>query len=306
MKEYYQKKVKDYPKDRTWISILKEYHTTFLDDQRKKDKDVGQLIDLFLSKKENIKDYSKDKIDKCYASISHEVVDIVSVFKFYDSMIEYQSYLKFKFLIDDVKKLYLERDKYKNVYKQSCKEIKKHEGKILKYTKKVLKPGKFCRSKKELLELKINEEIGQVRGLYEELELKKFYEKVVELTDDTTYYDILNLTASYYLYLRECFKQEFPDITDEEVNRQYEELKRFLVNPNITMMYNFSIKEEFDIPLIISDRYKLLGFCVSKEDIINNLDGLIEEVHKIILSYRITSSQISYEDLLFLCRCSQL
>ena len=41
------------------------------------------------------------------------------------SLIEYKNYLRFKYIIDDIKNLYKEKDKYKGVYNSKKKEISK-------------------------------------------------------------------------------------------------------------------------------------------------------------------------------------
>ena len=45
---------------------------------------------------------------------------------------EYQNYLKYKFVLDALLKIYNEKDKYKNGYEKQKKEIQKLEKKLVK------------------------------------------------------------------------------------------------------------------------------------------------------------------------------
>ena len=90
-------------------------------------------------------------------------------------------------------------------------------------------------------------------------------------------------------------------ITQEEIDKFIEELKEFLINPYNVIIKNITIVEEKDIPMIISDRYKLLNFMITKDDITeSNLDTLISTLQVIKNNYDISRSQIKIEDMQFI------
>ena len=84
----------------------------------------------FINNKLDINDYSSDRIKKAYGyilngtpndDINEDVINLSY------SLIEYKNYLRFKYIIDDIKNLYKEKDKYKGVYNSKKKEISKLE-----------------------------------------------------------------------------------------------------------------------------------------------------------------------------------
>ena len=50
-----------------------------------------------------------------------------------NSLWEYKNYLKFKFIIDDIKKKYAEKEQNTNAYAQTQKEIQTRETKLVKF-----------------------------------------------------------------------------------------------------------------------------------------------------------------------------
>ena len=107
------------------------------------------------------------------------------------------------------------------------------------------------------------------------------------------------MSYSYQIYLNKCLKNNNPDISKEELLEYNKKLEEFILNPNINIFSNISILEEKDIPLIIMDKYKLLGVNISSEDIENNLDGIYNNINKIIINYNIKNNGINKEDILF-------
>ena len=53
-----------------------------------------------------------------------------SIFEFLNSLYEYKNYMNFKFIIDDVKKYYQEKEKYKKSYDDTKKKIVDAEKKL--------------------------------------------------------------------------------------------------------------------------------------------------------------------------------
>ena len=72
-------------------------------------------------------------------------------------------------------------------------------------------------------------------------------------------------------------------------------------------MRNITILEDKNIPMIISDRYKLLNFNIEKEDIIeSNIDTLISGLQKIKNYYNFQKAGIDLEKMRFICEAKKI
>ena len=256
------------------------------------------LQNNFLEGKLNISDYSLDKVSKAYKYViegapSEKINKDIK--KLYHSIIEYKNYLEFDYIINDIKALYKEKDKYKNIYSTKKKEIDKLERNIIKKNKKIFKlVSKNKIDKIDVLNSKVNTNINNLKNLYEELERNYFLERISSLEEDTTIYDIFLLVDSNYNYLIELLKNK--DIDISEINK----LRLFVYNPYNYILNNILISEDKDISMLIMDRYNLFGFNLTKDKLDkDNIDNLIKELEIILNSIvmnknRITDSRIKF------------
>lgn len=238
----------------------------------------------FINNKLDINDYSSDRIKKAYGyilngtpndDINEDVINLSY------SLIEYKNYLRFKYIIDDIKNLYKEKDKYKGVYNSKKKEISKLEKKIFKQNRKIFKLANGNKTDKfNFYNSVVNEDINKLKTLYDELQDNYFLERVSSLNDDSTLYDVLYLVASNYNYLNLLMKKNNIDSKNE-----YNDLCEFVFYPHINILSNILINDERDIATIIIDRYNLFGFDLNN-DLLgkDNLDNIIDNVNIIINS----------------------
>lgn len=254
------------------INIKEEYENLYKEKEELIRTSAFLLQQSFLENKLNINDYTSDKIRKAYKSIvSEEKTDLIKneVIKLYNNVIEYKNYLEFIPIIDNIKELYKEKDKYKNIYLNKKKEIEKLEKKLYKNTKalfKITKERKF-----EVINSLVNNEIIELKQKYNELEYNYFLEQIMNLDESTTIYDLFNLALSNYNYL---MKNEEIDI---------KKLNSFITNPRINILKNILINDTKDISMLIIDRYNLFGFELKKEQLEqSNLDNLIKELEIIL------------------------
>lgn len=298
--KYYQLKKREIKVDIK--ELTNDYNRLIIKKCQEEANDLNKILTKFLDKSLNIGDYDPEKVVKYENSLSDEKLDIDVISKFYNSLYEYKGYLEYSYIIDEFIKLYNEKDKYKNVYKNSLKEIKKQESNIIKINKKISMQDKYFKNtkKKNILLLNLNEQVELVHTKYNELEFNKFYEIISTLDDNTSYYDILNLSISYYIYLREVITKENDGISDEEINLKISSLRNFLLNSNLNILKNIKIKDNVDIALLISDRYKLLNLNVTKEDIESNIASLMDTLEKLKISNVINNSNVTYEELQYL------
>lgn len=223
-----------------------------------------------------------------------------NILKFYNSLKEYKNYLNFKYIIDDVKKYYNEKDKYKKVYQDTKKQIEDKEHKLKKINKKLSGTGIFG-VKKDISKQSAEQSglINELKALYKELDINKFYNKIYsEFSEETTIYEVLNLASSYYMYLTDVMIKHNKTITQEEIDEQVKKLDEFLTNPYNTLINNLTILDEKDVALIIKDRYKLLEFIIERQDLEeSNLETLMDTLEQIILGLNMKRVDIEPNDI---------
>ena len=285
-------------KELTSKKVLEEYQELYRNRSTLIRNNAYILQNNFIEGKLNISDYSLDKVSKAYKYViefspSEKINN--DILKLYHSIIEYKNYLGFDYIINDIKSLYKDKDKYKNIYSTKKKEIDKLERNIIKKNKKIFKlVSKNKIDKIDVLNSKVNTNINNLKNLYEELERNYFLERISSLEEDTTIYDIFLLVDSNYNYLIELLKNK--DIDISEINK----LRLFVYNPYNYILNNILISEDKDISMLIMDRYNLFGFNLTKDKLDkDNIDNLIKELEIILNSIvmnknRITDSRIKF------------
>ncbi len=289
------------------IDIKKTYMNLKQQKIEKEQIDKKLLIDKFINGKLNTKNFTDDKFSKNVQKVlpdsvfekiytDNEIAENIN--KFLNSLYEYRNYMEFKFIVEDVKKYYNNKEQYK----KSCVEIRK---KIDVEEKKLAKNNKSAggffifKSKKDNGTNNSTQLIKDIEDLYKQLDLNTFYEKVAtKINEASTIQDVLNLAVEYYEYMISCMIKNQEDISQEEMDLKIEELKEFLNNPYNTIINNIGFLEEKDVVLIIKDRYKLLDFMIEKDDLdINNLDSLISTIEDIQMNINLYKSGINIKDI---------
>lgn len=279
--------------------VLEEYKELYINRSTLIRNNAYLMQKNLLEGKLNISDYTLDKVNKAYSYLleDHRTEKTNNdIEKLYYSIIEYKNYLEFDYIISDIKELYKDKDKYKNIYSSKKKEIDKIERIILKNNKKILKlVAKNKINKIDVLNSKVNIDINKLKILYEELERNYFLEKIATLEEDTTIYDILLLADSNYNYLIELLKNKEKDI------QEIEKLRLFVYNPYNYILNNILLSEEKDISILIMDRYNLFGFDLTKEKLEkDNIDNLIKQLEVILNSIVMNKNNITESRIRFL------
>lgn len=279
--------------------VLEEYKELYINRSTLIRNNAYLMQKNLLEGKLNISDYTLDKVNKAYSYLleGHRTEKTNNdIEKLYYSIIEYKNYLEFDYIISDIKELYKDKDKYKNIYNSKKKEIDKIERIILKNNKKILKlVVKNKINKIDVLNSKVNIDINKLKILYEELERNYFLEKIATLEEDTTIYDILLLADSNYNYLIELLKNKEKDI------QEIEKLRLFVYNPYNYILNNILLSEEKDISILIMDRYNLFGFDLTKEKLEkDNIDNLIKQLEVILNSIVMNKNNITESRIRFL------
>lgn len=278
-------------------NILKIYKDLRINYDFNKSTSLYIGLNKFLNKELNITDYQLSKVEKYYQSFTDEYKNDIEevneeINKLSLSVLEYKNYLYFKYIIDEVKKVYKEKDSYKNLLKNKLKTIQKKEKTIISYNKKL--KNKLSKKKIKLLTL-----IEELEILYKELDDAIFYDRVYKyLSDDSSIYEAMYLVCSHYSYFIKCMKNINKD---GNFNLEYQKLIEFLLSPYNNILNNIAITDDKDLPLIISDRYKLSNMKITKEMLLTeeSMNELISIAKKIEIYNKIVI-KISYENIKFL------
>ena len=119
--------------------------------------------------------------------------------------------------------------------------------------------------------------------MYKQLEKEKVYNKISEyINENSTIYDVFKFANSFKPYVRDIAIENIPTITPEEIDELIIDFDRFVKTPNIQIINNIIIQETKNISLIIKDRYALLKFNITKEDVQeDNIDTLYQILKKL-------------------------
>lgn len=314
--KYYVEKQKALLGNVTKADIFNRYMETKKQLIEKKVMDKAIIIHDFLDGKLVTKDFSEQAIDDRYAKfISKEVLENVDESKSYEidlnlnqlqnSIYEYKCYLSYKFIIDDVKKIYQEKEQHKNTFLQMKKTIVVEEKKVEKLNSKIKEKSKKSNDKligeQDALILKVKE-------MYRDLEKNKvYYQIVTQLEDSSTVNDCLRLASSFYNYVSDCMRTINKEVTEQEIETTITDLREFILWPHTTILNNINIMEDKDILVIIKDRYKMLDIEISPEDLeIDNIDSLIAIVKNIEIGNSIKKNKIDVEEIKYICEFKKI
>jgi len=302
--KYYAKMQQEILKNDKKENIFATYAQLKKDYILKTSEDKSIIVHSFLDGTLNPKDFvSQAMNDRYFKFISKEVYEKAdenkvneidsNIKQLLNSVYEYKNYLSYKFIIDNVKKIYSEKEKYKNTYLQMKKNIAIEEKKIIKLDSK--KDDKLS-GEQDALILKVKE-------MYRDLEKNKVYYQIITmLKDSSTISDVLYLASSFYGYISDCMRDIDSEVTEEEVEKTIQELREFILWPYSTILSNTTMLENKDILIMIKDRYQLLGINLTKEDLNEeNLEGLLGIAKNIDIGHNIRKNNIDIEEIKYIC-----
>ena len=293
-----------------------------------KNKDTALIIEKFLNGEKSAKDYEISNIKKNYKKLlgkdieefDKEQLDEINknMYRLQNSLYEYKNYLRFKFIYDDIIGIYNSKEKYKALYNQKLKTIRKMESQIFKINNKIQKYeshkgllqklfGKNT-NRLEKINVDANAQILELRNIYRDLEENKINNILsTMLNDSSTIYDALLLACQFYSFLVNCTIEEFPDIMQDEIQETIERYRRFIKYPKTTIINNVKMLEDKDIILMIKDKYNLCNIIITKEDLEEeNVPNLITIVNNICEYNYIVNSKTNLEDIKFLLQANKI
>lgn len=297
------------------------------------------ILDSFLDNSYNINDYRTNNYNEKYTNLISKSPETLSdeekaemdvnVEKLHKNLVEYTSYLEYKFLSDEILRIKAEK------VKEAQKEVQKDAKKDNKKNKKVMSAYEKMQNdvKKSVEDIrKMNSELGgtsekkgflwfkketkkndkakilkrdnkilELKELYAKLENGKLREKINNNIDDTSkILDVLKMASYYYGFLARTIIKKYPEITEPEIDKMIEKYRKFIRFYEFSVINHVNINEKKDISVVIKDKYKLLGLTLTKENFSDaNLEEFVKQTQIVNYYNHIAKSNINVEDIQF-------
>lgn len=269
-----------------YMALNKEYI-----EENKKQKNI--IVNKFLNGELNIKDYEDRSISKTYSRFvqldtleeKREEVN-ANLIKLLHNLYEYRNYLKYKFVFDNMKTIYLEEKDEKITYNSIKKQI--------------IDAGDSLNSSSGFSIFKRSagrKNMKEISDLFEELDKIAVKEKIKEnLTQSSTIKEMGKIVSGFYKYLFVSIIENEKDIEEPQIIEKIEEFKKFVDYPYNTISETISMMDEKEIPLIIKDRYSLFDIKITKEQLEEgSINSLINDLEKIENYYYIQKANIDLD-----------
>lgn len=256
------------------------------------------LVNKFMEGKLVLNDYSVVNVNKCYSKFLGDNCDVnkgktkIDDFKnLLYNLGEYKNYLKYSYVLDDVKKKFSEKDSHQGEIPKITKEINSIIDELTKLTAEIndgaTKGFLFFKKKVDIEKsyLLVNEKVKELDLKYEEYDKALIYDKLSSyITETSSVYDVFKFVLSFKGYLRVCIKSNEEDVDINKVKRIVKDFESFLDNPNLNILKNVAFSVDSDVAMILIDHYKLLEINVKSDDL--NIEGIdeLEKALKIIIN----------------------
>ena len=303
--------------------LVKKYFELNKDLIKTKRKDAKAIWDKFCSEEWKSKEYSEKDMSVLYDKLStkryfecseEEQEEINKNFgKLLNTLEEYQIFIRFKYIIDDLVIKNNNKDSFKGAYEAKSKELRKKEQELLKESKKnqqniKLSKIPFLKFIRKKLERKIyefpvtsNTQIKEIKKLYDELDVETVNKRIEEFVDDNCSIKYMfKIATSFYTYAYNLVKEHYKEDESFDVQAELQVLIDFINQPYKVMLNNIKLVEEPNIANIIANRYKILNINIIEENLeADNIESYIADVGKIVNYHNITRSGINLDDVTF-------
>lgn len=257
--------------------------------------------------------YSEKTIDGLLTDIILDREDednYLNLTKLSSSLSEYNEYLNFEYIIKDIKELFTKKEEYKGKYDLKLKDITKKEKELFSLNKQINKTGLFKPNLKKINELKLkrNTTITDILSLYIELDELTIQNDIYNnVTNETTYQDILKLTCFNTKYFIKLLKDQIDNLTIEDINQNITNLFEYAFGSEINIISNITISEEKDIPKIIKDKYRLLNISINEENLNkDDIEKVQKNIEDLIIYYNIKKINLNIQDIDFIFKAEKL
>lgn len=278
-----------------------------------KHKNKKYLYSLFVNEKVSIVDFEKKNLDVVIDELlldKKSESNYINLQKLEQSLIEYDKYCDFTYIINDMKELYNKKEEYKDLYVNKLKEIQKDESKLFKFNKDINNKGLFKKSNNQLNKIKLdrNTLIEDIYDKYKELDSLKIKDLIFKyISDETTYLDVIRIASYDFNYLVKLFKDNIQNLDLDLINSSISKLYNFAFGINHNIFSNIAIIEDKDIPEMISDRYRLINISLNKDNInSDNMDKLLIKVRNLIVYFDLFKVDLNMDNLSFVLKVHKL
>lgn len=296
---------------------LEEYLTKYIElktnQKLNKYQNRTYLFNNFINHTLMLTDYSEKTIDGLLTDIILDREDednYLNLTKLSSSLSEYNEYLNFEYIIKDIKELFTKKEEYKGKYDLKLKDITKKEKELFSLNKQINKTGLFKPNLKKINELKLkrNTTITDILSLYIELDELTIQNDIYNnVTNETTYQDILKLTCFNTKYFIKLLKDQIDNLTIEDINQNITNLFEYAFGSEINIISNIAISEEKDIPKIIKDKYRLLNISINEENLNkDDIEKVQKNIEDLIIYYNIKKINLNIQDIDFIFKAEKL
>ena len=296
---------------------LEEYLTKYIDlkiNQKLSEyQNRTYLFNNFINHTLMLTDYSEKTIDGLLTDIILDREDednYLNLTNLLSSLSEYNEYLNFEYIIKDIKELFTKKEEYKGKYDLKLKDIVKKEKELFSLNKQINKTGLFKPNLKKINELKLkrNTTITDILSLYIELDELTIQNDIFNnVTNETTYQDILKLTCFNTKYFIKLLKDQIDNLTIEDIDQNITNLFEYVFGSEINIISNIAISEEIDIPKIIKDKYRLLNISINEEDLNkDDIEKVTKNIKDLIIYYNIKKINLNIQDIDFIFKAEKI
>ena len=307
-----EKKFKDYLEkarelilseyENSYDVLLNKYRELIVQSNNEYLNNSGVFFEKFVNSELNPSDYEKDKIDKLINEyMDNNISDKKEIFKkLYASLLEETFIYQNRLVLDEVDKIYQEKDSYKNLVSDTNKEISGLIKTITKKRKKLKSKGLFKPKNPNLLKKEVEDALNELTEKYELLEENRYKEKIASLVNPTIkdYY----LIGKSYLFMQKLAKDNELD-TDEIIKT----INKNIYSPYNTLIENIKYKNVDELNLIVFDNYRLLGLNLTVDSFaVDNLDSFIKAIGNIIIYYALEKLSVDIDEISFVLQSDEI
>ena len=281
------------------IKQQKEYDTLTHSDKR-------FFIDKFLNNDLLLNDYTETNITKLfnrYLNDKENEHNYDNLLKLLLNLKEYKEFTEYKSILETIVNLYKDKNTYQNLYNNKLKEISKNESELFSLNKKLNKKGIFKpkEEKQRELSLKIDTILETLNTEYNELEEISIKDQIYNnIKDDTDLKETLEIISINIKYFYDFYKEEYTNLTIEELIKLINKLKKYLYTNNLNIISNVKIVDNENICQNITDHYSLLNINITESDLEEDIDTTIKNINTIITYYDIQKLNLDINKIEFL------
>lgn len=305
--------------------ILKNYSSedilnTYLEIHNQR-KDLEKKDEFLMLQQFALGNYTTSQVDPTNIEriqnqlFNHLPDDYVMILEKLDHLLhEYQCYIKYQYIIEDMKVRVSKKEEYKGIYTSKQKEIEKKEKNLFKIVQemenKSQKKFLFIKKKgvkKERLELQYQQTLEEIFTMYKELDNVKFNQTIYDKLDmDSTILDALRMASSHYSYFVNMTKQKEEHKKIKEISDENKNLLNDLEYHSFTLLNNLLLLTDKNVAEMIGDLYQLSNMNLHEEDLKEEqLESLMNTVHTLLFAYYLKDGSLTLSDIDFYLKTSK-